>query len=337
MAIPAIERRILDVPGDALPRPHANCYWLIPGQLLAGEHPGAILRGSLRRAHRRDARHRPAPVRRPHRRRRGRRALCSDARRTSRCARAPGGPSPVCDPGLRRAVGRGDARGARCDLRRDRRSASRSTCTAGAASGAPAPSSAACCVSRALRADALASSDANGSDGEARTASALARDGPADRVHRAMVSAADRYPGAGLRLMRGRSDAHAAARFTRVPRCAASERCRSPRAAIDALDAVPMGADLAEIDLERPAPGPGRSGAPCRSAGSGRPPPRRAPCRTPEDSRRTARNRPSSQISTSRRYSGGRPGRSSSASIFAMPSWRSTRLTSRRTATLLAK
>jgi hypothetical protein len=29
-----------DTPGDALPRPHGNCYWLLPGQLLAGEHPG---------------------------------------------------------------------------------------------------------------------------------------------------------------------------------------------------------------------------------------------------------------------------------------------------------
>jgi hypothetical protein len=41
MAIPAIDRGLLDVPGDVLPRPHANCYWLIPGQLLAGEHPGS--------------------------------------------------------------------------------------------------------------------------------------------------------------------------------------------------------------------------------------------------------------------------------------------------------
>jgi hypothetical protein len=43
MAIPAIERRVLEGPGDALRRPHPNCYWLIPGQLLAGEHPGAML------------------------------------------------------------------------------------------------------------------------------------------------------------------------------------------------------------------------------------------------------------------------------------------------------
>ncbi len=44
MAVPAIERALLDAPGDALPRPHANCYWLIPEVLLAGEHPGAKFR-----------------------------------------------------------------------------------------------------------------------------------------------------------------------------------------------------------------------------------------------------------------------------------------------------
>jgi len=31
-----------DTPGDVIARPHANCYWLIPGRVLAGEHPGAI-------------------------------------------------------------------------------------------------------------------------------------------------------------------------------------------------------------------------------------------------------------------------------------------------------
>jgi len=31
------------MPGDVIARPHANCYWLIPGQLLAGEHPGSIV------------------------------------------------------------------------------------------------------------------------------------------------------------------------------------------------------------------------------------------------------------------------------------------------------
>ena len=36
---PAIERRVLDMPGDIVARPHANCYWVIPGRLLAGETP----------------------------------------------------------------------------------------------------------------------------------------------------------------------------------------------------------------------------------------------------------------------------------------------------------
>jgi hypothetical protein len=43
MTIPAIEHHVLDTPGDAVARPHANCYWVIPGRLLAGEHPGAIV------------------------------------------------------------------------------------------------------------------------------------------------------------------------------------------------------------------------------------------------------------------------------------------------------
>ena len=42
MAIPAIERHLLDAPGDFLPRPHGNCYWLIPGRLLAGEYPAPL-------------------------------------------------------------------------------------------------------------------------------------------------------------------------------------------------------------------------------------------------------------------------------------------------------
>jgi atypical dual specificity phosphatase len=29
-----------DTPGDVAPRPHGNCYWVLPGRLLAGEHPG---------------------------------------------------------------------------------------------------------------------------------------------------------------------------------------------------------------------------------------------------------------------------------------------------------
>lgn len=34
-----IERADFDTPGDALPRPHPHCYWLLPGRVLAGEHP----------------------------------------------------------------------------------------------------------------------------------------------------------------------------------------------------------------------------------------------------------------------------------------------------------
>jgi len=33
------ERAAFDEPGDALVRPHANCYWLLPGRILAGEYP----------------------------------------------------------------------------------------------------------------------------------------------------------------------------------------------------------------------------------------------------------------------------------------------------------
>ena len=32
-------------PGDAWPRPHDNCYWLLPGTLLAGQHPCAAWAG----------------------------------------------------------------------------------------------------------------------------------------------------------------------------------------------------------------------------------------------------------------------------------------------------
>lgn len=39
---PRLERSRLEAPGDAAPRPHANCYWLVAGRLLAGEHPGAL-------------------------------------------------------------------------------------------------------------------------------------------------------------------------------------------------------------------------------------------------------------------------------------------------------
>ncbi|MFZ2652492.1 MAG: tyrosine-protein phosphatase [Burkholderiaceae bacterium] len=35
------EHRSIHAAGDALPRPYGNCYWLIPGRVLAGEYPGA--------------------------------------------------------------------------------------------------------------------------------------------------------------------------------------------------------------------------------------------------------------------------------------------------------
>ena len=34
-----IQKSDFDTPGDALSRPHANCYWLLPARVLAGEHP----------------------------------------------------------------------------------------------------------------------------------------------------------------------------------------------------------------------------------------------------------------------------------------------------------
>lgn len=42
MAPPNISRDLFDTPGDVVARPHANCYWLLPGRILAGEHPGAM-------------------------------------------------------------------------------------------------------------------------------------------------------------------------------------------------------------------------------------------------------------------------------------------------------
>lgn len=39
----------LQAPGDALPRPHGDSYWVWPGRLLAGSHPAAHL-GALRDA-----------------------------------------------------------------------------------------------------------------------------------------------------------------------------------------------------------------------------------------------------------------------------------------------
>ena len=42
MPIAEVSRADFQTPGDALARPHPNCYWLVPGRLLAGEHPGAL-------------------------------------------------------------------------------------------------------------------------------------------------------------------------------------------------------------------------------------------------------------------------------------------------------
>lgn len=35
------DHHLLRAAGDCLPRPHGNCYWLVRGHVLAGEHPGA--------------------------------------------------------------------------------------------------------------------------------------------------------------------------------------------------------------------------------------------------------------------------------------------------------
>lgn len=43
----AFPRAAFDTHGDALPRPHDNCYWLVPGLVLAGEHPGVHGEASL--------------------------------------------------------------------------------------------------------------------------------------------------------------------------------------------------------------------------------------------------------------------------------------------------
>jgi hypothetical protein len=36
-----LPRDAFATPGDALPRPHDNCYWLLPGLVLAGEYPAS--------------------------------------------------------------------------------------------------------------------------------------------------------------------------------------------------------------------------------------------------------------------------------------------------------
>ena len=35
-------REAFEGPGDVQPRPHDNCYWLLPGRFLAGEYPGQV-------------------------------------------------------------------------------------------------------------------------------------------------------------------------------------------------------------------------------------------------------------------------------------------------------
>ncbi len=34
-----LDHTLLHLPGHHLPRPHDNCYWLVPGRIMAGEYP----------------------------------------------------------------------------------------------------------------------------------------------------------------------------------------------------------------------------------------------------------------------------------------------------------
>jgi atypical dual specificity phosphatase len=51
MTAEPIPREQLLAAGDALPRPHGDCYWVLPGRLLAGAHPAphlpALLDGGI--------------------------------------------------------------------------------------------------------------------------------------------------------------------------------------------------------------------------------------------------------------------------------------------------
>jgi hypothetical protein len=38
-----IAKEDFDTAGDARPRPHENCYWLLPGRVLAGAHPARLV------------------------------------------------------------------------------------------------------------------------------------------------------------------------------------------------------------------------------------------------------------------------------------------------------
>ncbi len=120
MAI-SIGRTAFDTPGDVLARPHANCYWLVPGLVLAGEHPGAIDGGGGAGKGRRAARRRHSPVRRSHGGRRAARALRIELARARRSARSTRRPSTVRDSGSRRSVSGVDAHDPGCDSRRDGR------------------------------------------------------------------------------------------------------------------------------------------------------------------------------------------------------------------------
>ncbi len=42
------EPTLIRAAGDAAPRPHGNCYWLVTGRVLAGEYPGAADSGLMR-------------------------------------------------------------------------------------------------------------------------------------------------------------------------------------------------------------------------------------------------------------------------------------------------
>jgi atypical dual specificity phosphatase len=39
--ITIFDANLINAPGDALARPHDNCYWLVPGHVLAGEYPAS--------------------------------------------------------------------------------------------------------------------------------------------------------------------------------------------------------------------------------------------------------------------------------------------------------
>ena len=42
IGLPMFDRALLQLAGDHLPRPHGNCYWLVPGRIIAGEYPRTV-------------------------------------------------------------------------------------------------------------------------------------------------------------------------------------------------------------------------------------------------------------------------------------------------------